>query len=564
MQEATISSNVLVLILFSIFNTILSLKIPSAFLDQRRRLFRVRQWEDAGAVYQRMFKVKRWKNIMPELSDFFKKLFPKKRIASYDKAYLQKYLVESCRAELTHWGIIFSSFLFVFWNNFIKTAVMIVIAFVLNLPYIIIQRYNRPRIRSLLACSREKPAEEPGVSRFKPGSILIISADNTGSGHKSISQTLQQQISKLDPGVQISVVDGFSLGKRMLNMTSKLYNPLVVNMPALWGLIYRLGDHFVWLVRAFVSRHIRDKLLECLEDVRPDVIVSVHAVFIGSVLNILEKEKMDIPVIPFIADLDNVSGLWADKRSKCTLCPSVESKQTMLSLGIPEDKLRLVGFPVREEFSRYSPEPPDEGRVVPDEEASILLINGSQGSQRILEMSKVLLEHSNARISIIAGNNSSLKKCLERKLSQYTGARVRVYGFTKDIKTHMLAADILIIRASPNVLMETVNLCKPIIVVGALKGQEEKNPQFVARHNLGIVCTNVKKLPGMVSELLSQNGDKLKEIRDSQIRFRNPLAAREIAEFILGSDGKSAEFHNSSSGDEGMYTRPEKCPHPLS
>ncbi len=513
-MQATIFGNVFVFILLSFFNTILSLKIQPVFLDYRRGLFRQRRWEDSGAVYQRIFKVKRWKNILPELGDFFKCIL---------------------------------SFLFGLWNNVIKTSVMIGIAFVLNLPYIIIQRYNRPRIRSRLAHSREKKAQEPDTSRFKPGRILIISAEKTGHGHKSITQTLQQQISKLDPGVQVTVVDGFSLGKKTLNWAGQLYDPLVVNIPALWGLIYRVGNHAVRPINAFVSKNIREKLVRCLEDVKPDVIVTVHAVFIGSVLNILKKENLDIPVIPFVADLDNISSLWADKRSEYTLCPSVEVQRSMLSLGIAENKLRLVGFPVREEFSGYAPKPQDEGRGVSDEGASILLINGSQGSRRILKMSKVLLKHSSAHISIIAGNNSSLIKHLKRELSPYTGARVQIYGFTKDIKTHMLAADILIIRASPNVLMETVNLCKPMIVVGALKGQEEKNPQFVARHNLGIVCTNVKKLPAMVSELLSQNGKKFMEIRDSQIQFRNPQAAQEIAEFILGSDSKAVDYYASAS-----------------
>ena len=86
--------------------------------------------------------------------------------------------------------------------------------------------------------------------------------------------------------------------------------------------------------------------------------------------------------------------------------------------------------------------------------------------------------------------------------------RIQIYGFTKDIKKYMLAADILVIRASPNVLMEVVNLCKPIIIVSALKGQEEKNPKFVVRHNLGIYCKDIKMLPEMVTQLLFTKWEK--------------------------------------------------------
>ena len=550
-MEATFRNNILVFFLFSILNTVLSLKVPPAFLDYRGRLYKERKWEEGGEVYQRLLKVKRWKDSLPELSDFIRTIFPRKRIASHDKENLQKYLLESCRAELTHWGIILSSFLFGFWNDCIETAAMILIALGLNLPYVVIQRYNRPRIiRLLVYIDRKKSPEtaESGLpvkdhSDHHPCHILFISADDTGHGHKSIIEALRQQIAKLDKSVQVTVVDGFSLGNKVLHAASSIYNPLVVNIPALWGFFYRMGNHFVKWTNAFVSKLIEDKLKKLLEEVCPDVIVSVHGVFVGSVLNILEKERLDIPFIPIIADLDNVSHFWADRRSKYTLCPSVESKQTMLSLGIPEEKLKLVGFPVREEFCDPAPAKPKEGNTLAEEGASVLMINGSQGSRRIMKMAKILLACSNCRISIVAGSNASLKECLERELALYLGSRVRIYGFTKDIKKHMLAADILVVRASPNVLMEAVNLCKPVIVTGALKGQEEKNPEFVVRYNLGLVCRDLKKLSDSISELLSQNGKRLQEIYAGQLRFRNPHAAREIAEFIIGADcGSTAEI----------------------
>ena len=37
----------------------------------------------------------------------------------------------------------------------------------------------------------------------------------------------------------------------------------------------------------------------------------------------------------------------------------------------------------------------------------------------------------------------------------------------------------------------------------------------------------------MIRDLLSENGQGLKEIYDSQIGFRDPQAARKIAEFLI-------------------------------
>lgn len=554
-MDTSVYMNVFIFTMFSIFITVLSLKIPTVSLDFRNWIFKEREWENGGIVYQRVFKVKHWKIIIPELSDYAQPIFQKKRIASYDKDYLYKYLIESCRAELTHWGIIFSSILFVFWSSFPQTVAIILFAFVMNLPFVIIQRYNRPRIICFLANSDRRMEGATGKSLCSeergPISILFISAEETGHGHKSITKALQQQITNINPNIHVSIIDGFSLGNWMMRASSRMYNPLVVNMPVLWGLLYRTGNYSMWPINALVSKIIKNNLIKHLEEIRPDVIIPVHGVFVGSVLNILEKENLDTPVIPFIADLDNITSLWADKRAKYTLCPSMESRQMMLSLGIEEDKLKLVDFPVRNDFCDISPTAPKAGKILADEGVSILLINGSQGSWRILKMVRSLLKHINCRITVIAGNNSFLKKYLEKNLSLYIGKRVHIYGFTKDIKGHMFAADILVIRASPNVLMEAVTLCKPVIIVGALKGQEEKNPEFVVRHNLGVYCRDIKKLPNILLDLLAHNGEKLKEIYDNQVKFRNPQAAREIAEFIISDGCQAAGFYTLSSESNG-------------
>jgi glycosyl-4,4'-diaponeurosporenoate acyltransferase len=93
-----------------------------------------------------MFKVKRWKDHMPEIADFIKSAFTKKSIKEFDNAYIEKFLLESCRAEFAHWCIIFSSVIFLFYEGTSVFIYMFLIAILIDLPFIIIQRYNRPRI----------------------------------------------------------------------------------------------------------------------------------------------------------------------------------------------------------------------------------------------------------------------------------------------------------------------------------------------------------------------------------------------------------------------------------
>lgn len=373
-----------------------------------------------------------------------------------------------------------------------------------------------------------------GVPKLKK--ILILTAENTGHGHKSITQSICEQFTLLKYPVEVHQVDSFTLGGNFMEFAGNLYNSVAVRTPYLWKLIYQTSSLQPRLINKMISSLIREKFLKLIKDTAPDIIVSIHASFVGSVLNILEDEKLDIPVITYVADFDNVTHLWADKRTMYTLCPTENAKRTMLKEGIDEDKIRVFGFPARDRFNKFNLENEEMELAAYTKEAEpikFLIMNGSQGTKQSLRMAETLLDNFDCSVTIMAGRNNELKTLLENKLLPKYNNRVIILGFVENVEHYMLNSDILILRASPNVVTEAVNLCRPIIVTGSLLGQEEKNPQFVVDNNLGIVCRNTKHLPEAISALFNNNSKKLSEIFSSQLNFRKPQAARDIAEFIF-------------------------------
>lgn len=367
--------------------------------------------------------------------------------------------------------------------------------------------------------------------------ILFISSENTGHGHKSITESLKEQFEKMDSKVTVEIIDGFSLGGKFSYRLGKLYNPIVVNFPLLWKLCYKIGDIAPWAVNFFNALSIKRNLLKCIKRIKPDLIVPVHPAFVGPALNILQHENLSIPVVPLIADLDNVSYLWGDKRCEYIICPTAEAMDTMLKRGVTSDKLKVLGFPVREKFCNTSPS--RYSGISKDKRVKFLLMSGSQGASEVFKIAKTLLESMECQVTILAGSNKALKSKLEKSLLPMYWDKVEICGFTKDVDLYMKQSDILIIRASPNVLIESVNLCKPVIVTGALTGQEEKNPEFVVNHNLGVFCKEISKIPAVINGLLSQEEKGLKEIFESQIRFRDPSAAENIAKFLIQVMGQA-------------------------
>ena len=90
----------------------------------------------------------------------------KRELGSLDDDGLEAFVRETRRAELGHWWAMACSPLFVLWNPPLASVLLVAYGVLVNLPFILIQRYNRLRIDALLARRRRRPAEprEPGTS----------------------------------------------------------------------------------------------------------------------------------------------------------------------------------------------------------------------------------------------------------------------------------------------------------------------------------------------------------------------------------------------------------------
>ena len=127
---------------------LLIIHIPSKSFDPEGWLFRSRRWEKNGNIYTKIFKIRKWKEYLPDGSKLLKyKSFPKKHLDEKNGLYFNSFLQETCRAELTHWIIMLFGPLFFLWNKPGVGLIMICYALIENLPLVVAQRYNRIRFK---------------------------------------------------------------------------------------------------------------------------------------------------------------------------------------------------------------------------------------------------------------------------------------------------------------------------------------------------------------------------------------------------------------------------------
>ena len=126
------------------------IRIPAERFDPRSLLARLWDWESSGRGYEKFFAIKHWKDYLPDAASWFKGGFAKAELRSPSPDFFVRFLRETWRGELTHWMALLALPLFAIWNPGWGVAVNAAFAMALNVPCILVQRYNRGRFLRLL------------------------------------------------------------------------------------------------------------------------------------------------------------------------------------------------------------------------------------------------------------------------------------------------------------------------------------------------------------------------------------------------------------------------------
>nr|WP_240905775.1 hypothetical protein [Thiorhodococcus mannitoliphagus] len=120
--------------------------MPPAFLRDLPFVSQCYRWETTGRLYERLG-IRDWKDRLPEAGDFYAGGFSKRHLHGHDPAYLRRFVIETSRAETSHWLTWGMALTFFAWNPWDVGVAMMIYGAIANLPCILIQRYNRVRLR---------------------------------------------------------------------------------------------------------------------------------------------------------------------------------------------------------------------------------------------------------------------------------------------------------------------------------------------------------------------------------------------------------------------------------
>lgn len=366
----------------------------------------------------------------------------------------------------------------------------------------------------------------------------MIALAPLGGGHQSIARAISEALSQLDPDVAISTVDVFSAKCSSFPLTAipRLYALFTVDFPVLWRCLYYSTNGRIRysLVERLVQPLIRPKLKTALRAIQPDVIVSVFPALGHSIQRAIQELGWHTPMGIVVADLVSIHRAWLCRNAAWYAVPTDEARAVFVSAGIESGSVHVSGLPVRREFLQ---QPTDRHSLrrklgLPIEGSVVLITGGAEGTgQLVAIVDRLLASDLQCRLAVVTGRNERLRQRLDQRSQDLP---CQVLGYVTNMADWMWASDVLVTKAGPSTIIEAVHSHLPMVLTGAIPGQEEGNIPFVISSGLGVSATEPQDVVASVARLLT-NPALAAEIISAMQRVQHPHAAHEIAKLILDS-----------------------------
>jgi glycosyl-4,4'-diaponeurosporenoate acyltransferase len=137
-------------LIWSVLIGFIGSRLPLKLLETDTWLTQLRFWEQDKHWYEKILRIKLWKDWLPEAGGFFQGGFSKNSIDGGKCAVMSRFLAETRRAEYVHILIWLFWLLSILWTPTWGVLINLLVGTAFNLPCLFVQRYNRLRLQHLL------------------------------------------------------------------------------------------------------------------------------------------------------------------------------------------------------------------------------------------------------------------------------------------------------------------------------------------------------------------------------------------------------------------------------
>ncbi len=367
---------------------------------------------------------------------------------------------------------------------------------------------------------------------------IFILHVRAGQGHKKAAEALYEEFQKRDLGQSkdIRLMDALDYTFFLFGKGYAFFYFLLVKYASwMWGFLYLLTD--VWLpypplafLRSLHNSLEAAKLERLLVRENPDLIVTTHF-FPAEVASRLKRQgKIRSRVVVVVTDF-MVHRFWVNPGTDFYVGILEETKEALLHLEVPAEKIFILGIPVASRFLM----PVDREKIkaqlsLREGYLTVLITSGSFGSGPIQwAVDQINALHEKVQVIVVCGTNRGLYNSLK---SLKTSLILVVLGFVDNMHELMEVADVLVSRSSGLTTCEALVKKLPMVILSKIPGQESYNAELLEKHKAAFDISGSQELGGLIRDLIKNPG-KLDEVRKNMAVLAKPSASQTIVDLAL-------------------------------
>ncbi|WP_211223234.1 MGDG synthase family glycosyltransferase [Propionicicella superfundia] len=357
----------------------------------------------------------------------------------------------------------------------------------------------------------------------------LILAAGVGSGHNSAAQAVETALAE-DAGAEVRRIDILDTTNEVF---SKLYDDayftLVAQVPWLvgWGYDnqdppFKLAPVMRWWDQANTVPVMRE-----IRDFDPDLVIATHFLPARLVSLMLARGQVSTSLSVVTTDFD-FQGLWLTTPVTRLFVAREETRQHLLRLGLPPERVVASGIPVRPEFSApFDPAAVRARHGLRADVPVVLISAGAAGGPKALQVVRQCLDlPQEFQAVVVCGRNEDLRAQMESLVAGHPD--VHVLGFTQEMPDLMRISSLFVGKPGGLSSSECMAAGLPMVLVDPIPGQEERNADFLLESGAAVRCNYATTIGYKIGTLLDDPA-RLAGMRDSARRIGRPDAARVVA-----------------------------------
>ena len=363
--------------------------------------------------------------------------------------------------------------------------------------------------------------------------ILLLTA-GYGEGHNAAARGLHTAFTEL--GVECEVVDLFArTGGVWYEHSRRAYLGLINHAPQVWAGFYRLLDRVpVILATMPVLGRMKRALAELITTKKPRIIISVYPLY-GYLIAALfpNQSTRQFAFHTIITDSITINSVWHRCPSDTFFVPNDLTARVMVAARVPEEKIRVFGFPVQPRFGRSRPpRPPPTRNAAP---RVLFMVNaGTSAAPGIVAR---LLENRHIDLTVTVGRDELLRSRIEDIARDRP---VQIHGWTEEMPELLMSHHLLIGKAGGAAVQEAIAARTPMVVTHVVPGQEQGNAQLLVESGCGGIYTTPDTIAAVVERLFRDDAAEWRVWERNMARISRPDAALQIAQYSLSTQHETA------------------------